>query len=119
MVNSSCRGVAAAQWRPVNAALSGRPVRLNLTCTGKAMAAPRKIFRIEETATTRLGASEDTPAQKRHSELMQQIVALRAMLAAASAPAAGRTPALPDAGTEHLSSELNLIAEAISGEAPS
>jgi chemotaxis protein CheZ len=78
------------------------------------MAEPRKIFRIEQTARPGSGI-EDTQAGSRHTELMAQIGALRAMLAAAGR-GADRPEAVP--GADRLSSELNLIAGAISGAAP-
>jgi len=79
------------------------------------MAGPRKIFRIEQTAASKYAAAAaDTQADLRHAELMQEIAALRVMLAVAQ-PAAGRPEATPEA--DRLTSELNLIHEAISGEA--
>ena len=51
------------------------------------MPEPRKIFRIEEKAVSRLGELvTDAQAPLRHAELMQEITALRAMLAAMAQP---------------------------------
>jgi chemotaxis protein CheZ len=82
------------------------------------MAESRKTFRIESTAASRLGENiEDAQAPLRHAELMAEISALRAMLAAmTSAP--GKTQAPPHNETERLTSELNLIAGAIGGGEP-
>ncbi|HUC51192.1 MAG TPA: chemotaxis protein [Xanthobacteraceae bacterium] len=71
------------------------------------MAAPRKIFRIEETQAVRLLA-EGAEAAQRHTEIMQAFDALRAALAAPAAAAAN--PALSGEATGRLASELNLIA---------
>jgi chemotaxis protein CheZ len=81
------------------------------------MATPRKIFRIEETATARLEqAAETGQAALRHAEIMRELGALRAALAAAG-------PRHPRSGVPHrsaeiarLTSELNLIAGAIRGD---
>jgi chemotaxis protein CheZ len=80
------------------------------------MAEPRKIFRIEETAVSRLGEQlADAQAPLRHAELMQEIAALRAMLAAMSDRPAS-APDEPRNGTAaRLTSELSLIAGAIGG----
>src|ERR1700689_4221659 len=83
------------------------------------MAEPRKVFRIEETAATRLGESiADAQAPLRHAELMQELAALRAALAAFSPRQSGRTDAPADAETKRLPSELNLIAGASGGGEP-
>jgi chemotaxis protein CheZ len=81
------------------------------------MPEPRKIFRIEERAASRLGAqSTDATAPLRHAELMQEIAALRAMLAEMAQPPSDRTGAPRNGSTARLTSELNLIAGAIGGE---
>ena len=82
------------------------------------MPAPRKIFRIEQTAVVRPAAVEATEAQvpSRHTELMNELAALRAMITAAAATqslAKVEASAAPE--TERLTSELNLIVGAISG----
>ncbi len=79
------------------------------------MAAPRKLFRIEETTGAQpADCVEDTPAALRHAEMMQEVAALRALLTATSIPA--RPPGKPvAAATARLASELNLIHGAISG----
>ena len=82
------------------------------------MPEPRKIFRIEERAASRLGGhSTDAQAPLRHAELMQEIAALRAMLAAMAQPPSDHTSAPRNGATARLASELNLIAGAIGGEA--
>jgi chemotaxis protein CheZ len=79
------------------------------------MPEPRKIFRIEETAASRLGEQDtDTQAPLRHAELMQEIVALRAALAAMASRRSGGSP--HNSATARLTCELNLIAGAIGGE---
>lgn len=82
------------------------------------MAAPRKLFRIEEATGARPeGCVEDTPAALRHAEMMQEVAALRALLTATSIPArpSGKPMAAAGAATARLTSELNLIHGAISG----
>jgi chemotaxis protein CheZ len=81
------------------------------------MPEPRKIFRIEERAASRLGEqSNDAQAPLRHAELMQEISALRAMLAAMAQPPSDGSGAPRNGSTARLTSELNLIAGAIGGE---
>lgn len=75
------------------------------------MAAPRRVFRIEETQAARLLA-ESAEASQRHTEIMQALDALRAAFAA---PAAASHPALPGTTTGRLASELNLIANRLAG----
>jgi chemotaxis protein CheZ len=87
------------------------------------MPAPRKVFRIEQTAAARAAdrvAYAQSPS--RHAELMTELAALRAMITAAAMQSPGKAeagkieaPATP--GTERLTSELNLIVGAISGSA--
>ncbi len=80
------------------------------------MAAPRKIFRIEETAASRLTeAIADAQAPMRHTELMAEIAALRETLAALRSASNGAAAAPREAETAHLKCELDLIAGAISG----
>ena len=82
------------------------------------MPEPRKIFRIEERAASRLGEpSTDAQAPLRHAELMQEITALRAMLAAMAQPPSDGFGAPRNGTTARLTCELNLIAGAIGGEA--
>ena len=82
------------------------------------MAAPRKVFRIEELQAARLPAEEAEAAQ-RHTEIMQaQIVAGTAALRSAFAapPAPSDAPAaMSDGETGRLASELNLIANRLAG----
>ena len=81
------------------------------------MPEPRKIFRIEEKAASRLGAqSTGAPAPHRHAELMQEISALRAMLGAMAQPPSDGFGASRNGATARLACELNLIADAINGE---
>jgi len=81
------------------------------------MAAPRKIFRIEQTAAARLEQGAETgQAALRHAEIMRELGALRAALASAS-PRRARSPAPSRNGeTARLTSELSLIAGAIRGD---
>jgi chemotaxis protein CheZ len=76
------------------------------------MAAPRKVFRIEETQAARL-AVEAAEASQRHAEIMQALDALRSAFAA---PAAASISAMSGVATGRLASELNLIANRL-GEA--
>jgi len=81
------------------------------------MPEPRKIFRIEEKAASRLGELvTEAQAPLRHAELMQEIAALRAMLAAMAQPPSGGSGTPRNGSTARLTSELNLIAGAIGGE---
>jgi chemotaxis protein CheZ len=87
------------------------------------MPAPRKIFRIEQTAAARSGDHvADAPPPSRHAELMNELAALRAMITAVAMQSPGKTetakieaPVAPETG--RLTSELNLIVGAISGSA--
>jgi chemotaxis protein CheZ len=87
------------------------------------MVAPRKVFRIEQTAAVRpaaRAAAVHAPSHppEHHAELMNEIAALRAVITAAAMQSPGKMhtpPASP--GTERLASELNLIVGAISGNA--
>jgi chemotaxis protein CheZ len=76
------------------------------------MAEPRKIFRIEEMVATRLGeCPEDAPPPADHAELMAELTALRAVVAAANQ---SRKPdALANAKAMRASSELDRIAGVI------
>lgn len=77
------------------------------------MAEPRKVFRIEETAAARLKPSVEVPhGALNHAEIMEELRALRAALAASTISAL-RDGVYGEAG--RLSSELNLIAGAIRG----
>jgi len=81
------------------------------------MAAPRKIFRIEQIAAPHFEQIPDTAqAALRYAEIAQELKALRGVLAIAAPQGARGNGALP-AGNEvnRLSSELNLIAGAIKG----
>src|ERR1700739_3937811 len=78
------------------------------------MAEPRKIFRIEEAAASRLGEQvADAQAPLRHTELMQEIASLRAILAAMADRPAAAAEAPRNGAAARLTSELNLIAGAI------
>jgi len=79
------------------------------------MAEPRKLFRIEQTAATRLEEAVATSqAGLRHAEIMRELAALRAALTALRPV---RAVAVEQRGeAERLTSELNLIAGAIKGE---
>jgi chemotaxis protein CheZ len=113
MVNNVC----AAERQAVNAALSRQHVICQWNLVRDVMPEPRKIFRIEERAATRLGApSTDAQAPLRHAELMQEIAALRAMLAAMAQPLSDGSGPPRNGSAARLTSELNLIAGAIGGE---
>ncbi len=79
------------------------------------MAEPRKVFRIEETAGLRLEPLIDDPQAPRLAEIMQELGALRAMLAAAPPQQAAGANALQHGEIVRLASELHLIHSAISG----
>jgi chemotaxis protein CheZ len=80
------------------------------------MAEPRKVFRIERTGAMRpRDAVAEVQAPLRHTELMNEIAALRAMLTAAAMQQANNTPG--DASNERLASELSLIVGAIDSSA--
>src|SRR5579864_6315758 len=113
MVNKAC----AATRQAVNAVLSRSPVICQWNLASDVMPEPRKIFRIEERAASRLGEQNaDAQAPLRHAELMQEIAALRAMLAAMAGPSLPADGAPRHGATARLTSELNLIAGAIGGE---
>jgi chemotaxis protein CheZ len=84
------------------------------------MAAPRKKFRIEETAASqRADPAPDAPAPALpaspvHAELMAELAALRALLAAL-APKPADKPDPSRAAAARLKNELGLIACAIGG----
>ncbi len=79
------------------------------------MAAPRKVFRIEETAATRLAQGiEDSTAALRHAEVMRELAALRALLTGPSDRRPGKSEG-PFSATQRLASELNLIHGVIGG----
>jgi len=64
------------------------------------MAAPRKVFRIEQTAAARVvGRGDDKPAAPHHSEIMRSLGALQALMAAPlpSVPPAGSAVVAEDA----------------------
>jgi len=79
------------------------------------MAEPRKVFRIEETAATGIDPHIDDPQALRHAEIMQELGALRAMLAAAPAGQGARADALRHAEIERLISGLHLIHSCLGG----
>jgi len=81
------------------------------------MAEPRKVFRIEQTAAERLAQAADTThAGLRHSEIMREFTALRTALAAAAPRQSRAGAASEDGEVVRLSSELNLIADAMRGD---
>jgi len=81
------------------------------------MAERRKIFRIEETAATRLEPQAgDNPAAHAHAEIMHELGTLRSLLAATpSAPRPPRTDTAPRSDIARLASELHLIHAVIRG----
>jgi chemotaxis protein CheZ len=91
------------------------------------MAAPRKVFRIEELQAARL-PPEEAEAAGRHTEIMQALDALRSAFAAPAAPSpsamsgamsgtmSGTTAgAMSNGESGRLASELNLIANRLAG----
>jgi chemotaxis protein CheZ len=85
------------------------------------MAAPRKVFRIEETPNARL-ADDGAEASLRHAEIMQtqilqELAALRSAYAAptSSASRSDMSSDLAGAATGRLTSELHLIADRLAG----
>jgi chemotaxis protein CheZ len=83
------------------------------------MAAPRRIFRIEETQAARLPA-EGAEASQRHTEIMQALDALRTAFAtpadsSQSAVSDAMLGGMPGTETRRLASELNLIANRLAG----
>lgn len=80
------------------------------------MAAPRKVFRIEETAARRREPQvEDTSAALNHAEIMQELGALRTLLTAAAPRPAATADASRLAEIERLISELHFIQAVIGG----
>lgn len=78
------------------------------------MAEPRKVFRIEETAAARLKPSVEAAHDGlRDAEIIAELRALRAALAASALPSPLRENLHGE--SSRLSSELNLIAGAIRG----
>jgi len=84
---------------------------------GEDMAEPRKVFRIEQTAAVPIDPHVDDPQALRHGQIMQELGALRAMLAAAPAWQGTRANGLRRAEIERLISELHVIHSALSGTA--
>jgi chemotaxis protein CheZ len=83
---------------------------------GERMAEPRKVFRIERTASARLEeAAATAQAGLRSAEILREMRALRAALAAL-APNGSRAVAAGHGDVTRLTSELNKIAGAIAGE---
>lgn len=82
------------------------------------MAESRKVFRIEKTAAARLEPSiEGSQSGLRHGEIMRELAALRAALAGLSPQNSRAAADTERVHTARLASELNLIADAIRGEA--
>jgi chemotaxis protein CheZ len=80
------------------------------------MAEPRKLFRIEQTASVRLeDGIETAQAGLRHDEIMRELQALRAALPTAPRQRLHRNGGGERREVARLASELNLIADAIRG----
>ncbi len=80
------------------------------------MAEPRKIFRIEQTAAMRLDDGiETSQAGLRHDEIMRELHALRAALSTSAPRRPRRNGGGGTRDVARLTSELNLIADAIRG----
>ncbi len=82
------------------------------------MAAPRKVFRIEELAAPqRLAQVDDAPAPDL-AEIMRELGSLRAMLIDPSPRQPSGSRALPRNEVDRLAAKLQLIRSAITGAAP-
>ena len=82
------------------------------------MAAPRKVFRIEETAAPqRLAQVDDAPAPGL-AEIMRELGRLRAMLTDPSPRQPSGSRALPRNEVDRLAAKLQLIRSTITGAAP-
>ncbi len=79
------------------------------------MAEPRKVFRIEESTAVRVEPHPDDPQALRHAEIMQELGALRAILAAAAPWQGATADALRRAEIERLIAELRLIHSFLGG----
>jgi chemotaxis protein CheZ len=80
------------------------------------MPEPRKVFRIEQTAAMRLeDGIEASQGGLRHDEIMRELHALRAALLAAAPRRRSHNGGGERRDMARLSSELNLIADAIGG----
>jgi chemotaxis protein CheZ len=79
------------------------------------MAEPRKIFRIEEMAAARREAQSGEAQAPGLGEIMQELAALRALLAAAPATPAAGSRALRHDEVERLAAKLRLIRSTIIG----
>jgi chemotaxis protein CheZ len=79
------------------------------------MAAPRKVFRIEQMTAGQFEPQSDDASAPRYGEIMQELSALRATLAASpAAQIAVAAPLRPDE-IQRVTSELQLIHAAIRG----
>lgn len=82
------------------------------------MAAPRKVFRIEELAAPqRLAQVDDAPAPGL-GEILRELGTLRAMLSAPSPRPSPASSAVPRDEVERLTAKLRLIRSTITGGAP-
>jgi chemotaxis protein CheZ len=83
------------------------------------MAAPRKVFRIEETPGARLAGGEALlpDAEGLQAQILQELAALRSAVDAPAfaAPRPAITPDLAGTATGRLTSELHLIADRLAG----
>jgi chemotaxis protein CheZ len=79
------------------------------------MAAPRKVFRIEKMTASRFDPNSDEPRPPLHGDIMRELNALRAMLAAAPATRPAQTSPAQHDEIGRLVSELRLIHSAIRG----
>jgi len=79
------------------------------------MAAPRKVFRIEEMAGPQRAAQVDEAQQPGLTEIMHELGALRVMLSGSAAQQAAGSSALPRDEVEHVASKLRLIRSTITG----
>jgi len=80
------------------------------------MPEPRKIFRIEHTAAAQLEQpAENAPSELPYGEIMRELRALRAALSVAAPLRAGANGGHNNGRVTELTSQLNLIAGAISG----
>lgn len=80
------------------------------------MPEPRKIYRIEQTAASRLDqAADNTPSGLPYGEIMRELRALRAALSIAAPLRADANGQRADSRVTQLTSQLSLIAGAMNG----
>lgn len=79
------------------------------------MTGPRKVFRIEEMAAVRPDTPIEEPPAPGYADIMNELAALRAMLAGAPPQPGGQAPAGQQHQIKRLAAELRVIQSAIAG----